>query len=150
MVIIIDTCNMTKRIGRYEVLAELGHGGFGRVFRGLDSTVGRQVAIKTLIADGDAGMLTRFRNEAAASGRLRHPNIVTIYDFGEQDNVPYIVMELLEGRDLQYAIEDPARMTLSLLAENPDHDADRRWSRARPCQRNHSPGRKAGQYNAAQ
>ncbi|MBZ5678267.1 MAG: protein kinase [Acidobacteriia bacterium] len=106
---------MTKRIGRYEVLAELGHGGFGRVFRGLDPTVGRQVAIKTLIADDDAGMLTRFRNEAAASGRLRHPNIVTIYDFGEQDKVPYIVMELLEGRDLQYAIEDPARMPLSLL-----------------------------------
>ncbi len=106
---------MSKRIGRYEVLAELGHGGFGRVFRGLDPTVGRQVAIKVLIADGDAGMLTRFRNEAAASGRLRHPNIVTIYDFGEQDNVPYIVMELLEGRDLQHAIEDPARTPLSLL-----------------------------------
>jgi len=107
--------NMSKHIGRYEVLAELGHGGFGRVFRGLDPTVGRQVAIKTLIADGDAGMLTRFRNEAAASGRLRHPNIVTIYDFGEHESVPYIVMELLEGRDLQYAIEDPARMPLSLL-----------------------------------
>ena len=106
---------MTKRIGRYEILAELGHGGFGRVFRGLDPTVGRQVAVKTLIADGDAGMLTRFRNEAAASGRLRHPNIVTIYDFGEHEGVPYIVMELLEGRDLQHAIEEPARMPLSLL-----------------------------------
>ena len=106
---------MTKRIGRYEVLAELGHGGFGRVFRGLDPTVGRQVAIKTLIADGDPGMLTRFRNEAAASGRLRHPNIVTIYDFGEHEGVPYIVMELLEGRDLQHAIEEPAKLPLSLL-----------------------------------
>jgi serine/threonine-protein kinase len=96
---IIDSPHhMTKRIGRYEVLAELGHGGFGRVFRGLDPTVGRQVAIKTLIADGDAGMLTRFRNEAAASGRLRHPNIVIIYDFGEHEGDPYIVMELLEGR----------------------------------------------------
>jgi hypothetical protein len=113
---IIDSPHhMTKRIGRYEVLAELGHGGFGRVFRGLDPTVGRQVAIKTLIADGDAGMLTRFRNEAAASGRLRHPNIVIIYDFGEHEGVPYIVMELLEGRDLQHAIEEPAKVPLSLL-----------------------------------
>ena len=95
---------MSRLIGRYEVLAEIGRGGFGHVYRGLDPTVGRHVAIKTLASDGDAGMLTRFRNEATASGRLRHPNIVTIYDFGEQDGMPYIVMELLEGQDLQQII----------------------------------------------
>ena len=95
---------MSRLIGRYEVLAEIGRGGFGHVYRGLDPTVGRHVAIKTLASDGDAGMLTRFRNEATASGRLRHPNIVTIYDFGEQDGMPYIVMELLEGHDLQQII----------------------------------------------
>jgi len=95
---------MPRLIGRYEILSELGRGGFGQVYRGLDPTVGRPVAIKTLASDGDSGMLTRFRNEATASGRLRHPNIVTIYDFGEQDGVPYIVMELLEGRDLQQVI----------------------------------------------
>jgi len=95
---------MARLIGRYEILTEIGRGGFGHVYRGLDPTVGRSVAIKTLASDGDAGMLTRFRNEATASGRLRHPNIVTIYDFGEQDGVPYIVMELLEGQDLQQVI----------------------------------------------
>jgi len=99
---------MARFIGRYEILTEIGRGGFGHVYRGLDPTVGRSVAIKTLASDGDAGMLTRFRNEATASGRLRHPNIVTIYDFGEQDNVPYIVMELLEGQDLQQVISGAA------------------------------------------
>jgi len=98
---------MARLIGRYEILTEIGRGGFGHVYRGLDPTVGRSVAIKTLASDGDAGMLTRFRNEATASGRLRHPNIVTIYDFGEQDGVPYIVMELLEGQDLQQVISGP-------------------------------------------
>jgi hypothetical protein len=102
---------MPRFIGRYELLDEIGRGGFGHVYRGLDPTVGRPVAIKTLASDGDAGMLTRFRNEATASGRLRHPNIVTIYDFGEHDNVPYIVMELLEGQDLQHVIEGTASVS---------------------------------------
>src|SRR5689334_15188323 len=104
---------MARHIGRYEVLAELGRGGFGHVYRCLDPTLGTHVAIKTLTADGDAGMLVRFRNEAATSRKLTHPNIVTIYDFGDQDGVPYIVMELLDGQDLHHAIE--TREPLSLL-----------------------------------
>ncbi|HEX3942351.1 MAG TPA: protein kinase, partial [Acidobacteriaceae bacterium] len=104
---------MARRIGRYEVIAELGRGGFGQVFRCLDPNLGTPVAIKILTADGDAGMMVRFRNEAATSRRLKHPNIVAIYDFGEQDAVPYIVMELLEGEDLHRVIE--ARRPLSLL-----------------------------------
>ncbi len=96
---------MARRIGRYEVLAELGRGGFGQVFKCLDPSLGTPVAIKILTADDDAGMMVRFRNEAATSRRLRHPNIVTIYDFGEQNGVPYIVMELLEGEDLHRVIE---------------------------------------------
>jgi serine/threonine-protein kinase len=103
---------MTRRIGRYEVLAELGRGGFGHVYRGLDPTVGRPVAIKTLIASGEPDMLTRFRNEAAVSGRLRHPNIVTIFDFGEHEGTPYIVMELLEGQDLQRVISNGTPVSL--------------------------------------
>jgi hypothetical protein len=95
---------MVQRIGRYEVQAELGRGGFGRVYRAFDPTVGRAVAIKTLHADGDPELLLRFRNEAAAAGKLRHPNIVVIHDYGEQDGEPYIVMELLEGEDLQHCI----------------------------------------------
>jgi len=96
---------MLKRAGRYEILAELGRGGFGQVYRAIDPTLDSMVAIKTLSVDNDAAILARFRNEAAASRRLRHPNIVTIYDFGEQDGTPFIVMELLEGQDLQRVIE---------------------------------------------
>src|SRR5436309_1304687 len=104
---------MARLIGRYEILAELGRGGFGHVYKCLDPTLGTPVAIKTLMADGDAGMLVRFRNEAATSRKLTHPNIVTIYDFGDQDGVPFIVMELLEGQDLHKVIE--TRMELTLL-----------------------------------
>ena len=104
---------MLKRAGRYELVAELGRGGFGSVYKAFDPTVGRMVAVKTLLVDQDPDMPVRFRNEAAASGRLRHPNIVTIFDFGDQDGVPYIVMELLEGEDLQSVIDK--RKAISLL-----------------------------------
>ena len=91
-------------IGRYEVRRELGHGGFGRVYAAFDPTVARAVAIKTLTGVGTPDLLARFRNEAATAGRLRHQNIVTIYDFGEHDGSPFLVMELLEGEDLQSVI----------------------------------------------
>ena len=103
---------MIKRIGRYEVHAELGRGGFGQVFRAYDPGVGRPVAIKTLTLTGDPEMLTRFRNEAGATGKLRHPNIIVVYDFGEQDGTPYIVMELLEGEDLDRCLASGRRLTL--------------------------------------
>ena len=103
---------MVKRLGRYEVLSELGRGGFGHVYRGLDPSVGRQIAIKVLNADGDEGMLTRFQGEAMASARLRHPNIVTVFDFGEQDGTPFIVMELLEGQDLQHVISGGTQLSI--------------------------------------
>src|SRR5579871_1877652 len=95
---------MLKRAGRYEIVAELGRGGYGEVYRAFDPQLNSPVAIKTLAVDNDAATLARFRNEAAASRRLRHPNIVIIYDFGEQDGVPFIVMELLEGQDLHRVI----------------------------------------------
>jgi eukaryotic-like serine/threonine-protein kinase len=81
------------QIGRYQLQAELGRGGFGRVYKAFDPTVGRTVAIKVLVSNGDPDLLMRFRNEAAATGKLRHRNIITIYDFGEQEGVPYLVME---------------------------------------------------------
>lgn len=119
---------MVQRIGRYEVQAELGRGGFGRVYRAFDPTVGRAVAIKTLHAGGDPELLTRFRNEAAAAGKLRHPNIVTIHDYGEHDGEPYIVMELLEGEDLQQCIRNRRPFSLmqkvqimAQVAEGLDH-----------------------------
>src|SRR5262245_52641326 len=97
---------MSQQIGRYVIQSELGRGGFGRVFRAYDPTVGRNVAIKTLTSDGDPDMLVRFRNEAAAAGKLHHKNIVTIFDFGENNNEPYIVMELLEGEAIKLILKD--------------------------------------------
>jgi serine/threonine protein kinase len=104
---------MIRRIGRYEIEAELGSGGFGQVFRANDPTVGRQVAIKVLKAGAEPELFTRFRNEAAAAGRLRHQNIVIVYDFGEQDGTPYLVMELLDGEDLDRVIGSRRPLNLS-------------------------------------
>jgi serine/threonine-protein kinase len=109
--------NMKTRIGRYEIQGELGRGGFGQVYRAFDPQVGRMVAVKVLTAEGDADLLTRFRNEAAAAGKLRHRNIVTIFDFGEQERTAYIVMELLDGEDLQRVIAGRTAMTLLAKVE---------------------------------
>jgi serine/threonine protein kinase len=101
-----------KNIGKYTLEAEIGHGGFGRVYRAFDPTVGRTVAIKILIADKDKDLIARFKREATATGKLRHANIITVYDYGQQDNSPYIVMEYLEGRDLNQALLSRQVMTL--------------------------------------
>jgi serine/threonine protein kinase len=74
--------------------------------------MGRLVAVKTLTAGGDPELLLRFRNEAASAGKLHHKNIVTIYDFGEHEGEPYIVMELLEGEDLQRIIASQRHLSL--------------------------------------
>ena len=102
-----------QRIGRYEIRRPLGHGGFGKVYAAFDPTVARVVAIKTLNTAGAPDLLVRFRNEAATAGQLRHQNIVTIHDFGEHDGSPFLVMELLEGEDLQSVIAN--RRPLSLF-----------------------------------
>ncbi len=101
-----------RQIGKYQIQAELGRGGFGVVYSAYDPTVGRPVAVKVLTAIGDVQLLTRFKNEAASAGNLRHRNIVTIYDYGDDDGLPYIVMELLEGEDLNQIIAAKTPMTL--------------------------------------
>ena len=101
-----------KRFGKYEIQDELGRGGFGRVFRAFDPTVGRLVAIKILVSEAGTDLLSRFKNEATAAGKLRHENIVTIYEFGEEKGVPYIAMEYLEGEDLQQTIASRRALTL--------------------------------------
>ena len=103
---------MEGRIGKYEIQAELGRGGFGRVYRAYDPSMGRAVAIKVVTSDGDPQLLDRFRAEAAVHGKLQHKNIVTIYDYGEQNGSPYIVMELLEGENLQTLIQTKRNLTL--------------------------------------
>ncbi len=105
---------MTERIGKYEIQAEIGRGGFGRVYRGFDPTVGRVVAIKVLLPDiSDPEFLTRFKMEATTAGNLHHPNLVTIHEFGEENGSQFLVMEYLEGEELQKLITE--RRPLSLL-----------------------------------
>lgn len=93
--------SLTK-IGRYEIRGELGRGAMGIVYRAYDPNIGREVALKTIHLDlQDAEAVERFRREAKTAGILSHPNIVTIYDAGEDNGLFYIAMELVEGETLQ-------------------------------------------------
>ena len=92
-------------LGRYEIIKELGHGAMGTVYLGKDPSINREVAVKTLsYADVEPQQLNevkdQFFREAEAAGKLSHPNIVTIYDVGEDDDMAYIAMELLKGKNL--------------------------------------------------
>jgi len=107
-----------RRIARFEIQTEIGRGGFGRVFRAFDPRVGRVVAVKVLDSNGDDSQLGRFRNEASAAGNLHHENIVTVHEFGEDNGIQYLVMEYLEGQDLQKVLKEQllgTRTPLTLL-----------------------------------
>src|SRR5215813_4225092 len=104
---------MQERIGKYEIQEKIGEGGFGSVYRAFDPTVKRLVAVKVLSSATDPSLFTRFRNEAAAAGNLNHRNIVTIYEAGEHDGVPFIAMELLSGEDLEKALARGVKFTLA-------------------------------------
>jgi eukaryotic-like serine/threonine-protein kinase len=94
-----------QRFGPYEILGKLGSGGMGLVFRAWDERLHREVAVKLLQDNYKMpGMRERFLQEARAASGLNHPNICTIFDIGEQDGDPYLVMELLEGETLNNRI----------------------------------------------
>ena len=93
-----------RRIGKYDVIEVLGRGGMGVVYRAVDKQIGREVAIKTLTLAGDKEMLARFYEEGRKTGRLNHPHIVTVYDLGEDNGIPFIVMERVEGDPLDKII----------------------------------------------
>jgi serine/threonine protein kinase len=95
-----------SRLGPYEILAPIGAGGMGEVYRARDPRLGREVAIKVLPASfsADADRLRRFEQEAKAAGLLNHPNITIVYDIGTHDGAPYVVQELLEGETLRSAV----------------------------------------------
>src|SRR5688572_13278484 len=97
------TVSAGTRLGPYEVLAPVGAGGMGEVYRAKDSRLGRDVAIKVLPAafSADRERLTRFEQEARAAAALNHPNILAVLDVGQQDGSPYIVSELLQGETLR-------------------------------------------------
>jgi hypothetical protein len=88
-------------IGKYQLIRVIGEGGMGRVYEAIDPVIGRRVAIKTISLDAeDADTRARFFREAQSAGQLSHPNLITIHDIGEIGGMPYIVMEYLEGMDL--------------------------------------------------
>ena len=101
---------MTKA-GRYEIVGELGRGAMGVVYRATDPVIGRSVAVKTIrLTEEGTGLsrqelLSRFQTEARAAGLLTHPNIVVVYDAGEEDGLYYITMELVEGKSLQALLD---------------------------------------------
>src|SRR5579863_3952448 len=94
------------RIGKYEITGELGAGGFGKVYKALDPTVGRVVAIKVLNVQDDPVMVKRFRSEATTSASLQHKNIVTVHEFGEDRGKQFLVMEYLDGRNIHRLIRE--------------------------------------------
>src|SRR5262245_30438960 len=109
------------RLGPYEVLAPLGAGGMGEVYRALDHRLGREVAIKTLpdAVLADPERRARFEREARALAALAHPAIATLHEIGETEGRPFLVMELVEGQTLGQRLADgplPLAAALSLAA----------------------------------
>jgi len=107
---------MAQKIGKYEVIEELGRGAMGVVYKARDPFIGRLVALKTITTglQDQPELLQRFYREAQAAGGLAHPNIVTIFDLGEgQDGTPYIAMEFLEGTDLEHIIADGSPLPMA-------------------------------------
>ena len=98
------------RLGHYEVVAPLGAGGMGEVYRAHDTRIGRDVAVKVLPAAlaQDEERLRRFEQEARAAGRLSHPNVLTVHDVGRHEGLPYVVSELLEGETLRERLRGTA------------------------------------------
>ena len=91
------------RLGPYEIIAPIGAGGMGEVYRARDTRLGRDVAVKVLPSDlsTDVDRLHRFEQEACAAGALNHPNILSIYDVGTHDGTLYVVSEFQEGDTLR-------------------------------------------------
>src|SRR6476660_8468100 len=98
-----------ETIGAYRVLEEIGSGGMGTVYRAADVRLGREVALKFIRDDGAAPeYVDRFRREARAASAINHPNICTLYDIGQHEGRPFLVMECLEGSTLAGRIQDGA------------------------------------------
>jgi Tol biopolymer transport system component len=117
--------NPGARLGAYEVISRLGAGAMGEVYRARDSRLGRDVALKILPAEfaGNADRRRRFEQESRAASALSHPNIVAVYDVGDQDGVSYIVSELVEGESLRDLIDRgpvPLRKAIEIAAQIAD------------------------------
>ena len=108
---------MFDKMGKFQIKRLLGHGAMGEVYLGEDPSIGREVAIKTILAATAGGeeAKARFSREAKAAGVLNHPNLVTIYEFGEDQGVLYIAMEYVRGHDLEDLLRDQSLSRSELL-----------------------------------
>jgi len=109
-------------LGKYEVRGELGRGAMGVVYEGWDPDIRRRVALKTVRPDhlessAADELVERFRREAQAAGRLSHPGIVSVYDFGQQGETSFIAMELIEGQELQHRLDRGERLAVPEVVE---------------------------------
>lgn len=109
--------NKPEMLGKYRILGELGRGAMGVVYEAFDPLIERPVAIKTILkssihANEVEDVFGRFRREARAAGRLSHPRIISIYEYGENDEMAYIVMELVRGRELTEYFEVGKRISV--------------------------------------
>ncbi|MBI3484600.1 MAG: protein kinase, partial [Acidobacteria bacterium] len=104
-----------KKLGKYEIIEELGRGAMGVVYKARDPLIGRLIALKTITAGlaDNQELLQRFYREAQSAGGLQHPNIVTVHDLGEENQTPYIAMEFIEGTSLEALIQKKAPIPLS-------------------------------------
>src|SRR4051812_15245937 len=100
---------MPRKIGRYRIVGRIGRGAMGVVYSAVDETMDRPVALKVLIGDleSDPDTRARFYREAQAAAQLLHPNVITIYDAGEEQGRSYIAMQLLEGAPLPIYMKRP-------------------------------------------
>ena len=103
-------------IGRYVVLARIGRGGMGTVFRAEDVELGRPVALKRLHADADAEARARLVREARSAAQLQHPNVVTVHEVGEHAGTPFLAMELVEGVTLTNWLQEKRRTWREIVA----------------------------------
>lgn len=129
-IVLSDDLGIKPTIGRYEILGELGQGAMGMVYRARDPKIHRMLAIKTIrFSDEFEGdrvqeVKDRFFKEAELAGKLNHPSIISIYDMGEDYDLTFIAMELLEGNDLEHFCQKenllPIRRVLDIIAETAD------------------------------
>ncbi|MGE3955178.1 MAG: serine/threonine-protein kinase [Vicinamibacterales bacterium] len=111
----MDVPKQLEKIGRYQVLERVGKGGMGVLYRGFDPVLDREVAIKLMLTDfteDTEQMRPRFYREARAAAKLNHRNIVTIFEFAEESNTPYIVMEFLRGTPLGARLREQPPLSL--------------------------------------
>ena len=110
------------RVGPYEIVAPLGSGGMGEVYRARDTRLGREVALKIVTGATklDAEWIQRFEQEAKLAGSLSHPNLVVVHDVGTEDGSPFLVTELLQGESLRERLRRgrlPLRTALEIATQ---------------------------------